>query len=112
MLQIGILVITLITIALLWWDHRKFEDDHLRVLKNMGYFFSILIFAVVGTITKPIFILYFSYLLLLSLSWGSLIWYILKHEYHIAFHILPIAPIAIYVIGELAFGSGNIVDLY
>jgi len=112
MLKIAILVITLATIALLWWDHRKFEDDHKRVLKNLGYFFSILIFATVGTITKPIFLLYFSYMLFLVLSWGSLVWYILKQEYHIALHTLPIIPIAIYILGELLFGSGKIVDLY
>ncbi|MEA2027791.1 MAG: hypothetical protein U9N49_02295 [Campylobacterota bacterium] len=112
MLKIGILVVTLATIFLLWWDHKKFEEDHNRVLKNLGYFLSILLLAIVGTITKPIFLLHFSYMLFLVLSWGSLVWYILKHEYHIVLHTLPIIPIAIYVLGELLFGSGKVVDLY
>jgi len=103
---------TLATIGLLWWDHKKFEDDQKRVFKNLGYFLSIVFLGMVGSVTKPIFILYFSYLLLLSLSWASLVGYILKQEYHIAFHALPIVPIAIYILGEMLFGSGSIIDLY
>jgi hypothetical protein len=111
MLKTIILLVMLPTIALLWWDYKKEPENKKRTLLNVGYFLSILLFALLGSLTKPIFLLYFSYILFLLLSWGSLVWYILKKNYYLPLHILPIIPIAIYILGELLFGSGNIFDL-
>jgi len=111
MLKISILVAMVVTLVLLWWDYKRDQENKKGVLINFGYFLSVVAFAIVGTLTKPIFLLYFSYILFLILSWGSLVWYIIKKNYHLPLHILPIIPIAIYILGELLLGSGNIFDL-
>jgi len=96
-----VMSIILVTIAIIFFKYKK-EQDRVKMGKHMIMLGIILIFMLFTILARPVPYILFPYLLLILISWGSLLWYIFKDKYHLALHMSPISIIILYLLSSSA----------
>jgi hypothetical protein len=96
-----VISIILVTMVIIFLKYKK-DQDRLKMGKYIMMLGIILIFMLFIILARPVPYILFPYLLLILISWGSLIWYIFKDKYHLALHMSPISIIILYILSSSA----------
>ena len=96
----------LITFGVIFFTYSKTKDIK-KLLLSLGTFTIILSLGVVGNMTRPVLPLYLSHILLILVSWGALIVYIVRDRYYWWIIFSPAVTIVLFLLLEFISGSGH-----
>jgi len=100
-LIILLIFITIALIALLFYKNRDIK----KLIISIIIFTLISIFAGLGNMTRSIIPLFISHFILVSISWGSFLVYIITDKLYIKVILSPIITIGIYILLVYLVGS-------
>ena len=87
--------------------HYSRHKELKKLLIALGTFVIILSLGVIGNLTRQVFPLFISHILLMIISWGALIVYIVRDRYYWWVIFSPIVTIVLFLLLELLTGSGH-----
>lgn len=87
--------------------HYSRNKELKKLLIALGTFVIILSLGVIGNLTRQVFPLFISHILLMIIAWGALIVYIVRDRYYWWVIFSPIVTIALFLLLELLTGSGH-----
>jgi len=96
----------LATFGAIFFQYIKTKDIK-KLLISLATFGVILSLAVVGNLTRQIFPLYIAHILLILISWGALIVYLVQDRYYWWVIFSPVVTIGLFLLLELVTGSGH-----
>ncbi len=96
----------LITLAIIFFQYSK-NKNFKKLLISLGTFAAIILFVVLGNLTRQIIPLFMAHVILIFLAWGGLIVYIVKNRYYWWIIFLPLVTIGLFLVLELLVGSGH-----
>jgi len=102
-----LILMLLSNIFLVFYVHKR-DKSIKQTLFVLYLFISLSIMATFGLMTRPIIYIFLLHIILLAISWGSILWYIFRDKYYLHLHISPLITISIYMLGEEIFGSGGL----
>jgi len=103
----GIIVLGIVvTVAIMLWQYSRSKDIK-RLSISVATFALIISLGVMGNLTRVVLPIYMAHAMLLVLSWGGLMLYMLRGRYYWWIIFSPITTILLFLILELLTGSGH-----
>jgi len=104
--KVLLVAIILLTLAIIIWQYRRSGDTR-KLLVSLASIGVILSLGVAGNLTRAIFPLYITHLLLLAVAWLGLLYYLLRTRYYWWLVLSPAFTIGLFLLLELLEGSGH-----
>ena len=101
-----LLVVILITFGAIFFQYYR-NKNLKKLLISLGTFAAIISLGVVGNLTRQVFPLFISQIILIIISWGGLIWYLIRDKYYWWIIFSPVVTIGLFLLLELVTGSGH-----
>ena len=101
-----LLVVILITFGAIFFQYSRNKDIK-KLLISLGTFAAIISLGVIGNLTRQVFPLFISHIILIIISWGGLIWYLIRDKYYWWVIFSPLVTIGLFLLLELVTGSGH-----
>jgi len=101
-----IILAILATLAILFFQYSK-NKDLKKLLIALVTFGAIISLAVVGNLTRQVFPIYMAHMVLIIISWGALILYLVRDKYYWWIIFSPAITIGLFLLLELLTGSGH-----
>jgi len=101
-----IVFIILLTLGAIFFQYSR-KKDMKKLFIALATFGVILSLAVVGNLTRQVIPLFISHIVLIILSWGALIIYLLRDKYYWWIIFSPVVTIGLFLLLELVTGSGH-----
>ena len=101
-----IILVILVTLGIIFFQYSRNKDIK-KLLISLGTFTAIISLGVVGNLTRQVFPLFISHIILIIISWGGLIWYLLRDKYYWWIIFSPVVTIGLFLLLELVTGSGH-----
>jgi len=103
----AIFVLTIVlTIVIILLKYKR-DKDGKKLLISIASFIFIISMAVVGNLTRQVIPIFIAHLILLMISWGALIWYLMRGRYYWWLILSPVVTIALFLILETLIGAGH-----
>jgi predicted neutral ceramidase superfamily lipid hydrolase len=101
-----IVLAILATLALIFFLYSQ-NRDLKKLLIALATFGAIISLAVVGNLTRQVFPLFLAHVVLIILSWGGLLVYLVRDKYYWWIIFSPVVTIGLFLLLELLTGSGH-----
>lgn len=101
-----IVLAVLVTLGIIWLFYRRSRDMK-KLFIALATFGVIVSLAVLGNVTRQIMPIYMAHIILVLLSWGGLIVYLLKGRYYWWIIFSPVITIGVFLLLEFLTGSGH-----
>ena len=101
-----IIVIILLTLGAIFFQYSRNKDVK-KLLIALATFGIIISLGVVGNLTRQVFPLFITHIVLIIISWGTLIWYLIRDKYYWWIIFSPVVTIGLFLLLELLTGSGH-----
>ena len=101
-----LVVVILLTLAITLLQYRR-SGDMRKLLVSLASMGVIVSLGIVGNVTRTIFPLYITHLLLLAVAWLGLLYYLLRRRYYWWLVLSPLLTIGLFLLLELLEGSGH-----
>ena len=101
-----VILIVLATLGIVFFQYSR-NKDLKKLLISLGTVSAIISLGVVGNITRQVFLLFVSHIILIIISWGGLIVYLIRDRYYWWVIFSPLLTIGLFLLLELLRGSGN-----
>jgi len=105
-MKVVIVFIILLTLGVIFFQYNR-KKDMTKLFIALATFGVILSLAVVGNLTRQVIPLFISHIVLIILSWGALIVYLLRDKYYWWMIFSPVVTIGLFLLLELVTGSGH-----
>ena len=94
------------TLGIILFQYKRNKDlkKLIIALITLG---GIIALAVVGNLTRPVMPIYLAHIMLILISWGGLILYLIRDRYYWWIIFSPVVTIGLFLLLELLMGSGN-----
>lgn len=102
-LIILVVLATLGSIFLQYYRNRELQ----KLLISLGTFAAIVSLGVIGNLTRQVFPLFIAHIILILISWGALILYLIRDRYYWWIIFSPLVTIGLFLLLELLTGSGH-----
>lgn len=101
-----IIVAVFATLGIIFFQYSRKKD--LKTLFVALITFSVIIsLAVVGNLTRQVMPIYLAHIMLIVVSWGGLIVYLVRDKYYWWIVFSPVVTIGLFLLLELLTGSGH-----
>jgi hypothetical protein len=101
-----IIIVILATIAIMLFQYTR-NKNLIKLFIAFATFALIITFLVVGNVTRPILPIFIAHIILIIVSWGGLIVYLVKERYYWWIIFSPAVTIGLFLVLEFFAGSGN-----
>jgi len=101
-----LIIIILITLGAIFFQYSRNKDIK-KLLISLGTFAAIISLGVVGNLTRQVSPLFISHIILIIISWGTLIVYLIRDKYYWWLIFSPLVTIGLFLLLELLTGSGH-----
>lgn len=101
-----LVLVVLATLAAIFFQYSR-NKDLKKLLIALATFGAILSLGVVGNLTRQVFPLFISHFMLIIVSWGALIIYLIRDRYYWWVIFSPLVTIGLFLLIELVTGSGH-----
>ena len=106
MMRALLVLVVLITLAAVFFQYSRNKNIK-KLLISLGTFRIIISLGVVGNLTRQVFPLFIAHILLMIMSWGGLVWYLIRDKYYWWIIFSPVVTIGLFLLLELLTGSGH-----
>jgi hypothetical protein len=96
----------LATFGVIFFQYSRKKDPK-KLFIVLVSFAMTLTFAILGNVTRPIMPIYMAHIMLIILSWGGIILYLVKERYYWWLIFSPVVTIGLFLLLEFLAGSGN-----
>jgi hypothetical protein len=96
----------LATFGVIFFQYSR-KKDLKKLFIVLVSFAMTLTFAILGNVTRPIMPIYMAHIMLIILSWGGIILYLVKERYYWWLIFSPVVTIGLFLLLEFLAGSGN-----
>lgn len=101
-----IVLVIFATLGIIFFQYSRNKD--LKKLFIALITFGIIIsLAVVGNLTRPVIPLFLAHIMLICVSWGGLIVYLVRDRYYWWIVFSPVVTIGLFLLLEVLTGSGH-----
>ena len=101
-----IILAILATLAILFFLYNR-NKDLKKLLIGLLTFGVIISLAVLGNLTKQVMPIFMTHIVLIILSWGSLLVYLVRDKYYWWIIFSPVITIGLFLVLEFLTGSGH-----
>jgi hypothetical protein len=101
-----LVVIILATIAIIFLQYKRNRDSK-KFLIALASFGIIVSLGVAGNLTRAVFPIYITHLVLLIFAWLGLLYYVIRNRYYWWLVLSPVFTIGLFLLLELLEGSGH-----
>ena len=101
-----LVLVILATVALIFLQYRRNRDTQ-KLLLALGSFALIVSLGIAGNITRMIFPIYITHLVLMVAAWLGLLYYLMRNRYYWWLILSPVFTIGLFLLLELLEGSGH-----
>jgi len=101
-----IVLVILATLGLIVYNYNK-DKNLKKLLISLVTFGVIFTLGVLGNMTRPVMPLFISHILLMLISWGTLIVYMVRGKYYWWLLFSPVVTIGLFLLLELVTGSAH-----
>jgi len=105
-MKVLIVLIVLLTLAAIFFQYSR-NKELKKLFISLGTFAAIISLGVVGNLTRQVFPLFISHIILIIISWGALIVYLIGDRYYWWVIFSPLVTIGLFLLFELVTGSGH-----
>jgi len=100
------ILVILATFGVMFLQYSRSKDLK-KLLISIATFIAILSLGVVGNLTRQVFPIFISHIMLIIVAWGALILYIIRDKYYWWVIFSPVLTIGLFLVLELLTGSGH-----
>jgi len=101
-----IILAILVTLAIIFFQYSR-NKDLKKLLIALGSFLIIVSLGIIGNLTRQIIPLFMAHIVLIVVSWGGLIVYLVRDRYYWWIIFSPVVTIGLFLVLELLTGSGH-----
>ena len=101
-----IILAILATLAIIFFLYSR-NKDLKKLLIALATFAVIVSLAVVGNITRHVIPIFMAHIVLIILSWGGLLFYLVRDKYYGWLILAPLVSIGLFLLLELVTGSSH-----
>ncbi len=101
-----IILVVLATLGIIFFQYSR-NKELKKLLISLGTFAAIISLGVLGNLTRQVFPLFISHIILIIISWGTLIVYLIRDRYYGWVIFSPLVTIGLFLLLELVTGSGH-----
>jgi len=101
-----IILAILATLAILFFLYNR-NKDLKKLLIGLATFGAIISLAIVGNMTRQVMPIFMTHMVLIILSWGGLLLYLLRDKYYWWIIFSPVITIGLFLVLEFLTGSGH-----
>ncbi len=101
-----IILAILATLAIIFFQYSR-NKDLKKLFLALGSFLIIVSLAIMGNLTRQVIPLFMAHILLIVVSWGGLMVYLLRDKYYWWIIFSPVVTIGLFLLLELLMGSGH-----
>ncbi|WP_309497288.1 hypothetical protein [Sulfurovum sp.] len=101
-----LVLVVLATLAAIFFQYSR-NKDLKKLLIALATFGAIISLGVIGNLTRQVFPLFITHLVLMVISWGALIVYLIRDRYYWWVIFSPLVTIGLFLLLELVTGSGH-----
>ena len=101
-----IILIVLVTLGAIFFQYSR-NKNLKKLLISLATFGVMIALAIVGNVTRQVFPLFLAHIVLIIISWGTLIWYFIRDKYYWWIIFSPVVTIGLFLLLELLTGSGH-----
>ena len=105
-MKVLLIIVILITFGAIFFQYSRNKDIK-KLLISLGTFAAIISLGVVGNLTRQVSPLFISHIILIIISWGTLIVYLIRDRYYGWVIFSPLVTIGLFLLLELVTGSGH-----
>ena len=100
------ILVILATFGVMFLQYSRSKDLK-KLLISIATFIAILSLGVVGNLTRQVFPIFISHIMLIIVAWGALILYMIRDKYYWWVIFSPVVTIGLFLVLELLTGSGH-----
>ena len=101
-----IILAILATLGIIFFQYNR-NKDLKKLLIALGSFGLIVSLGVIGNLTRQIIPLFMAHIVLIIVSWGGLMVYLVRDRYYWWIIFSPVVTIGLFLLLELLTGSGH-----
>ena len=101
-----IILAILATLAIIFFQYTRSKDLK-KLFIALGTFLIIVSLGIMGNLTRQIIPLFMTHIILIIVSWGGLIVYLVRDKYYWWIIFSPVVTIGLFLLLELLTGSGH-----
>jgi len=101
-----IILIILLTLGAIFFQYSRTKNVK-KLLIALATFGIIISLGVLGNLTRQVFPLFITHIILIIIAWGTLIWYLIRDKYYWWIIFSPVVTIGLFLLLELLTGSGH-----
>lgn len=105
-MKVFIIFVVLLTLIAIFFQYSR-NKNLKKLFVTLATFAAIITLAVVGNITRQVMPLFIAHIILLIISWGALIVYMIKERYYWWLIFSPLVTIILFLLLEIMVGSGH-----
>ncbi len=99
-----IILVTLATFGAIFFQYSR-NKELKKLLISLATFVAILSLGVVGNLTRQVFPIFISHIMLIIVAWGALMLYMLRDKYYWWVIFSPVVTIGLFLLLEFLEGS-------
>ena len=101
-----IILAILATLAIIFFQYTRSKDLK-KLFIALGTFLIIVSLGIMGNLTRQIIPLFMAHIILIIVSWGALIVYLVRDKYYWWVIFSPVVTIGLFLLLEFLTGSGH-----
>jgi len=101
-----IILAILATLAIIFFQYSR-NKDLKKLFIALGSFLIIVSLGIMGNLTRQIIPLFMAHIILIIVSWGGLMVYLVRDKYYWWVIFSPVVTIGFFLVLELLTGSGH-----
>jgi len=101
-----IILAILATLTIIFFQYTRSKDLK-KLFIALGSFLIIVSLGIMGNLTRQIIPLFMAHIILIVVSWGGLILYLIRDKYYWWVIFSPVVTIGLFLLLELLTGSGH-----
>ncbi len=101
-----IILVILATLAIIFFQYSR-NKDLKKLFIALGSFLIIVSLGIMGNLTRQIIPLFMAHIILIVVSWGGLMVYLVKEKYYWWIIFSPVITIGLFLLLEFLTGSGH-----
>ena len=105
-MKVLIILAILATLAMIFFQYSR-NKNLKKLFIALATFGAIISLAVVGNLTRQVFPIYMAHIVLIVISWGALLVYLVRDKYYWWILFSPVVTIGLFLLLELLTGSGH-----
>ena len=96
----------LVTLTIIFFQYSR-QKDLKKLFIALGSFLLIISLGIMGNLTRQVIPLFMAHIVLIVISWGGLMVYLMRDRYYWWIIFSPVVTIGLFLLLELLTGSGH-----